>query len=91
MSRGSYFSYLEIFYIRCHLWGQEDIHGCLQHSQQQPDFYDNAITFLFGNENSILLFAGIKHQISGGVFCRRQAWQQLLKKEITSLDIKTSF
>lgn len=68
-------SYQEVFYIRYHLWGQEDTHGHLQYSQQQCDFHDNAITFVSGNENSNLLFAGIKHKISGGIFCRHQAWQ----------------
>lgn len=90
MSRGSYFSYIKIFYIKCHLWGQEDFHGHLQYSQQQCDFYDNAIMLLFVNENSNLLFAEIKCQISGGVFHRPQACQQSPKKEMNAVDIKTS-
>lgn len=76
--------------MRCHLWGQEDFHGHLQYSQQQCDFYDNAIMLLLVNENSNLLFAEIKCQISGGVFCRPQACQQSPKKEMNAADIKTS-
>lgn len=44
---------------------------------------------LFVNENSNVLFAEIKCQISGGVFRRTQACQQSPKKEVTAVDIKT--
>lgn len=79
MSRGSYFSYIKIFYIRCHLWGQEDFHGHLQYSQQQCDFYDNAITLLLVSENSKLLRSNVRSQ--EGYFADPKLVSSHLKKK----------